>query len=492
MLKELSQQNIRGFRRIALLGGPIAAGALMLFVDLVPGKQEVTATAAIALLMAIWWMTEALPLAVTALLPLVAFPLFGVMDGKAVSVQYMNWIIFLFMGGFMVALAMERWGLHQRIALQIMVRVGGRTRAILFGFMGACAFLSMWISNTATAMMMVPIALALVNRMQGIMQGSDRFARGIFLGIAYGSSIGGVATLVGTPPNLIFVRVFSQSFPDAPEITFASWMIFALPFCVMLLLVTWGWLVYLYDPPEKTAVVGGAFREQLRELGPMSSEEKVVAGVSLAMALLWLFRGDLNLGFFTIPGWSGLFKNGSYFNDGTVAMACALALFLIPARSGGAVLDWSTASKLPWHVLLLFGGGFALAKGFLDSGLSQWFADKLHGVSGLPVIAIVLVACLLITFLTELTSNTATSQIFLPVMAALAVSIGAPAPIIMIPVTMACSFAFMLPVATPPNAIVFGSGKIDVADMVRAGLVLNFLAVVGISLYTWLVGPYLL
>jgi len=488
----MSKMGKKSFREMSLPGGLLLAGALLVWGDLDPGKPQVTATAAIALLMAIWWMTEAIPLAITALLPLVLFPIFGVMDGKTVSSQYSNYIIFLFLGGFMVALAMERWGLHQRIALHIMARVGNHPRTILLGFMGSCAFLSMWISNTATTMMMVPIALALVDRLDGVLPESDRYAKGVFLGIAYGASIGGVATLVGTPPNLIFIKVFSESFPDAPEITFAEWMIFALPFSIIFLLVTWRWLVYLYTPKDHGMVESGTFGEQLDQLGLMSREEKTVAAASLAMAILWLFRADLRLGFVTIPGWANLFGNPSFINDGTVSIAMALLLFLIPARSGGAILDWPTAAKLPWHVLLLFGGGFALARGFIDSGLSQWFALQMQGVAGLPVMGVVLVACLLITFLTELTSNTATSQIFLPIMAALAVSMGAPAPMVMIPVAMACSFAFMLPVATPPNAIVFGSGKIDVADMARTGFVLNLIAVAGITLYTWLVGPYLL
>jgi len=476
----------------SLIGGPVAALTLWLTVDLVPGEPAVTATAAIALLMAIWWMTEAIPLAVTALIPIVAFPLLGVMDGKTVSTQYANDIIFLFVGGFAVALAMERWHLHQRLALAIMARVGKRPRTILLGFMSACAFLSMWISNTATAMMMIPIALALVNRLEGVLEGIDRYAVGIFLGIAYSASIGGVATLVGTPPNLIFARIYHQTFPAAPEIGFASWMLFAAPFCLVLLLVAWRWLDHCYSPDKSVTMPVDSFREQLDDMGTMSREEKIVAVVFTTMALLWLSRADLRLGAVTIPGWAGLFGNPKLFNDGTVAIAMTLVLFIAPARDGGRVLDWETVKRLPWDILLLFGGGFALAKGFVDSGLSQWFAEAMAGAADLPLLLIIALIALLITFLTELTSNTATSQVFLPLLAALAVTMEVPPPLIMVPATFACSFAFMLPVATPPNAIVFGSGKLTVRDMMRAGLVLNLVGTIAVTLYTYFVGPVLL
>ena len=471
-------EKTQRFRKIALISGPILALAFWFFLDLEPGQPQVTATAAVALLMAIWWMTEALPLAVTSLVPLVLFPVLGIMDGKATSNQYINHIIFLFLGGFMVALAMERWDLHKRIALAVMVRFGNHTRASMLGFMVACAFLSMWISNTATTMMMLPIAMAVIARLEHMLEDVDRYATGIFLGIAYSASIGGVATLVGTPPNLIFARVYSESFPDAAEISFTHWMVFALPLCIVFLFITWLWLVRCYDSHNQGKIDNSAFHQQYNDLGPMSRDEKIVAVVFVMMALLWLFRADLKLGFTTIPGWASLFPNPAWFNDGTVAVAMAVLLFMMPASTGGRILDWQTANKLPWHIMLLFGGGFALAAGFTKSGLSKWFAEAMQGAANLPAIMIVMLVCFLIIYLTELTSNTATAQVFLPVMAALAISMAVPPPMVMVPVTMACSFAFMLPVATPPNALVFGSGKVAVADMARTGMMLNLVAVV--------------
>ena len=485
-------KSTQQFRKGALIGAPLIALMIWQFADLDPDKPAVTATAAVAVLMAIWWMTEAIPLAVTALLPIVLFPVLGIMDGKAVSNEYVNYIIFLFIGGFIVALALERWNLHQRIALHIMARIGGDTSKILLGFMLATAFLSMWISNTATAMMMVPIAMALVTRLENVIHDIERYATGVFLGIAYGASIGGVATLVGTPPNLIFARVYQESFQDAPEISFARWMIFALPFCCVFLVLAWRWLVFSYNSKADIQVDSNQFKEQLQALGPMSREEKWVLGVFITLALLWLFRADLNLGMLTIPGWSNIFQNSEFFNDGTVAIAMAILLFIIPAKDGAKLMDWETANKLPWSILLLFGGGFALAKGFKESELSDWFAYRMQSTAGLATILIIFLICLIITFLTELTSNSATSQIFLPLLAVLAVSIGAPPALIMAPATMACSFAFMLPVATPPNAIVFGSGRLQISEMVKAGFVMNLAGVILITLYTWFLAPYLL
>lgn len=340
--------KIQAFRRIMLFTGPLVALVFWLTFDLSPGKPQVTATAAVAILMAIWWMSEAIPLAVTSLLPLVLFPILGIMDGKATSNEYINHIIFLFLGGFMVALAMERWGLHRRLALAIMKRFGGFTRRILLGFMLASAFLSMWISNTATAMMMVPIAMALLQRLEPVLKNPQRFATGVFLGIAYSASIGGVATLVGTPPNLIFARVFSQYFPNSPEISFTQWLFFSAPLCLIFLLISWLWLIFRFDSGSTQKLDSSVFKQQAGELGPMSREEKTVAIVFAVMALLWLTRADIDLGSLTLHGWASLFPNPGWFNDGTIAIAMALLLFILPASEKGVqILDWDTASVSP-------------------------------------------------------------------------------------------------------------------------------------------------
>ena len=469
---------------------------LVFFADIEPGRPEVTYTMAIALLMAIWWITEIIPLAATSLLPVVLFPLLGVMDGKDVAATYFNHVIFLFIGGFLVALAMERWDLHRRIALRILMITGSRPASILLGFMLATAFLSMWISNTATAMMMIPILIAVIGKLEESAgkEKISRFSIGLLLGVAYSASIGGVATLVGTPPNLSFARIFQIMFPQAPEISFTQWFLFAFPFSICFFLIVWGYLILTFAPSKKDWTLDGKdlFQSQYRSLGPMSFEEKAVLGVFLFLALLWLSRADLQFGSLVIPGWSRLFRVPEYINDGTVAIAAASVLFIIPSRNerGSRIMDWQTAARLPWHIVLLFGGGFALATGFKESGLSMWFGSELSWMSGLPPILIILMISLMMTFLTELTSNTATTEMLLPVLAGLSLSIEVNPLILMIPATLSASMAFMLPVATPPNAIIFGTDRIRIMDMARTGLVLNLIGALIIMLFTYFfLGP---
>lgn len=486
---KLSSQHIP---LIARYGAPVIAALLLLAPPLDPARPAVTAMAAVAFLMAAWWMTEAIPLAATALVPVVLFPVLGIMDGKDVSTLYFNHIIFLFLGGFLVAMAMERWNLHRRLALRLLLLFGTRPTRILLGFMAATAFLSMWISNTATSMMMVPIALAIVANLEENLgaEGASRHGKAIFLGIAYSASVGGIATLVGTPPNLIFSRIFSMQFPDAPEISFARWFVALLPLSLVLLFLIWRYLVWRFRTNEAEATVDDdIFREQLRRMGPMSFEERWVLAVFLIMAFLWLTRADLELGFLTIPGWSNLLGNPSWVNDGTAAIAMGVILFLIPSRQreGEALMTWEAAASMPWHIVLLFGGGFALAGGFSESGLSEWLSLQLQALGGIHPLGLILAACLLITFLTELTSNTATAQMFLPVLAVLGVTIGINPLLIMIPATLSCSCAFMLPVATPPNAIVLSSKRVTISDMSRTGLIINITGAVLIALYVYFV-----
>ncbi len=470
------------FKKVLLVAAPILCLLFIALVDLAPGQPEITYTAAVALLMAMWWIGEAIPLAATALLPLILFPLLGIMDGKGVSSQYINHIIFIFVGGFMVALTMERWNLHRRIALRVLMLFGVRPRFTLLGFMAATALLSMWISNTATAMIMVPIALAIIAKLEDILgkKQVDKYAVGIFLGIAYSASVGGVATLIGTPPNLAFVRIFSIFFPEAAEISFTQWFLFGLPISIIFLFLVWGLLSLLFCPGGEIDLDKKTFSGQYKALGPLSFEEKVVLVDFLILVFLWMFRSDIRIGHFKLPGWANLFPNAQFINDGTVAVAMAVLMFLIPAKKerGKRILDWKTAGRLPWNIVLLFGGGFALAKGFQESGLSLWLGKQLEGLSSLHPILIVAAICLLITFLTELTSNTATAQILLPILAALAVSIKVNPLLLMIPGTLSCSFAFMLPVATPPNAIVFGTDRLRVSQMAKVGIILNLLGAI--------------
>jgi len=473
-----------------LVAGPLLALFFVLFFDLDPDHPEVTRTAAVAILMAVWWMTEAIPLAVTSLLPIVLFPLLGIMSGKIVAPIYFNHVIFLFIGGFIVALAMQRWELHKRIALRILLLFGVHPLSILMGFMVATWFLSMWISNTAATMMMVPIVLAIVIKLEESIgkKAISRYSRGLFLGVAYSASIGGIATLVGTPPNLSFARIFSITFPGAPEISFATWFVFALPLSVIFLGLTWFLLSLLFCGRGNFTIDIDIFREQYRKLGPLSFEEGVVLVDFVLLALLWLTRNGITVGSVHMPGWSALFPDKSFLNDGTVAIAMAIILFLIPVRGrrGGRVMEWKTASKLPWNIVLLFGGGFALATGFKESGLSMLLGHQMEGLSSLHPILLIAALCFFITFLTEFTSNTATAEMLLPVLAALAVAIEVNPLLLMIPGTLSCSFAFMLPVATPPNAIIFGTDRLTIPQMVKTGVILNLLGVVLITLATYL------
>lgn len=484
-------QRIKRF--IAFVLTPAALLCVLLFFPLDKTNPAVTHTFCIMVLMAVWWITEVIPLAVTSLLPVALFPLFGVLDGRDVAAAYFNDVIFLFMGGFLVALAMQRWNLHRRIALHILALTGVSPGRILMGFMLASAFLSMWISNTATAMMMLPIALSIIQQLESLMheRSTSRFSIGILLGIAYGASIGGVATLVGTPPNLSFIRIFHIYFPSSPEISFSQWMLFALPTAICLFLVAWLILYRSYKPrrDDWPGISREIIHKQLQKLGKKSYEENVVLVIFILLALLWLTRADLNLGRITLRGWAGLFPHASFINDGTAAILMAIVLFIIPARNkpGTPILDWKTASGLPWHILLLFGGGFALALGIKDSGLSSWIGMQLQGVSSFHPIIVILCISLLITFLTELTSNTATTEMVLPVLAGISITTGINPLLLMVPATLSASMAFMLPVATPPNAIVFGTNRITMGQMARTGLILNLAGAVIITLmmYFW-------
>ena len=490
--------DIKTGSNIQLLGlilGPLLALVILIFCNFDPENPLVTRTAAIAILMAVWWITEAIPIAATALIPVVLFPIMGIMTGKKVAPIYFNNVIFLFIGGFIIALAMQKWQLHRRIAIKIIMLIGTSPKKIILGFMVATAFLSMWISNTATTMMMVPIALAVISRLENVSEDVkiSKFSLGLLIGIAYSASIGGIATLIGTPPNLVFIKILKINFPDAPEITFASWLAFGLPFSIIFLIIAWRLLVFIFVRRSKNEKADiNLFKDEYKKLGPIGFEELVVLIAFIALAFLLIFRQNINIGSFTIPGWSGILPEPSFIDDGTVAVVIALLLFLIPARGsvGGWIMDWRTAVKLPWGIVILFGGGFALAEGFGQSGLSQWLGTQLTGFSGFPALVIVISICLMMTFLTELTSNTATTQMVLPILASLSLAIRINPLLLMIPATLSASCAFMLPVATPPNAIIFGSGKISVGRLARTGLILNFVGVILITAAIYFLGRF--
>jgi sodium-dependent dicarboxylate transporter 2/3/5 len=471
-----------------IIVGLIIFFGMIFFIDLQPGKPEVTYTAAIAILMAFWWISEALPIGVTSLLPLILFPALGVLDGNTVSNAYINYVIFLFIGGFIMALAMEKWDLHKRIALKVLSISGGGPFMILLGFMSSSAFLSMWMSNTATAMMMLPIAFSVIDALEEE-HGEGKigsFATGLLLAIAYSCSIGGVSTLVGTPPNLSFLRIFAIIFPEAPEISFGQWIIFAFPIAFIIFIFTLFFLYFIYKPKEKIKKLDKSFfRDKYKALGKVTIEQKRVFVLFVTLAGLWVFRSNLNLGFTTIPGWGSLFKNPQYINDGTVAIFVAFLLFIIPSsKKNEALVGWKITLKLPWHIVFLFGGGFALATGFIDSGLSNYVGGLLVGAGNLSPTMLVASLTGMMSLLTEFTSNTATTEMMLPIIAGLATEIKLNPLLLMLPITLAASMAFMFPIATPPNAIVFGAGKLKMIDMIKTGFLINIFAVIIITIVT--------
>jgi sodium-dependent dicarboxylate transporter 2/3/5 len=458
-------------------------------------EQKAKNMLACALLMAIWWLTEALPLAATALVPLALFPLLKIAGAGEVAPAYADPNIFLFMGGFMIAMAMQRHNLHRRIALHIIHRVGSSPKKIILGFMIATAFLSMWISNTATAMMMLPIGIAVTEHLNDFVrkQGKEvdrNLGLALMLGIAYSASIGGTGTLIGTPSNIVFAGLAARMAPHYRTIGFVDWLIAGIPVVVIFLPLVWFYLVNIAAPvrliiPGRKDII----REELRQLDRMSKGEHITLTVFVFTALAWIFRKNIEIGQVHIPGWTDLLGIGNYVHDGTIAMAAAVLLFTLPTsiKKLEFTLNWDWAQRIPWGILLLFGGGFALAAGFQSSGLDLWLGSQFGSFSYKSVFILIVSVCFLLTFLTEITSNTATITMMLPVLAAMSVSLGVHPFLLMIPATLSTSFAFMMPVATPPNAIVFGSNYVRIADMARIGLVLNLIGIVLITTLMYLV-----
>ncbi len=478
-----------------LIAGTIG-GLLLLFFPVSYENPEASRAAAIVFLMAVFWLTEAIPIAATSLLPLVLFPLFGILDAKQTASSYINNIIFLFIGAFMFAITVEKWNLHRRIALRLIKMIGGSAGRLLLAFMLSSWLMSMLINNTSTTMLMLPIALSIILQMEEIndKQNVRSFAIAILLGIAYASSIGGIATLVGTVPNLVFVKIFSTSFPNAPEINFTTWMMAALPISAVMLVITWLVLKFiLLKTGQKIKIDRNYILNENKKLGPMSYEESVVLFLLVSLALLWVFRADIELGSFTIPGWSNIFTFGYMIDDSTVAVFIAALLFFIPSRTkkGEFLTDNTIFKKIPWDIIILFGGGFAVAGAFKQTGLATIISSNLTVLNNVPPIMIIIIVCGLLTFLTELTSNTATTQTVLPILAATAVAMQINPLLLMVPATLSASMAFMLPVATPPNAIIFGSGRIKIFEMARIGIILNFIGMVVISVMFYYLGMWL-
>ncbi len=476
-----------------LLLGPASAVLVMATCDLQPGKPAMTRMAGVALWMALWWITEAVPLAVTALLPLAAMPLLGIMAMKDLAPVYLDQITFLFIGGFIVALAMERWGMHQRFALQAVTVFGGRPAGLLLGFLVAAGFMSMWMSNTAATMVMMPPVIAVLAKLEETYE-RERLAPlavALLLAIAYGSSIGGIATPIGTPTNLVFVRQFHLGFPAAPALSFLGWMRLATPLAAVMLLLTWGILWFLYlRRCDVQGVDRSVFREELRKLGPATYEQKVLLVVAELMIFMWIFRADIDLGRFKILGWTSLkFLNEKMIADSTVAMIAALLLFVIPSKKepGRGIITWAEAERLPWGIVMLFGGGFALAAGFTKTGLDRWCGDHLASLGVTNPFILVMVISFALVCITEFTANTSTVEMVLPVLVGVSVALHANPLLLLLPATICASLGFMLPAGTAPNAMVFATGRLSVWQMVRTGFLLNMSGAVltTVAVLTW-------
>jgi sodium-dependent dicarboxylate transporter 2/3/5 len=467
---------------LGLVLGPL----LFAFVQFGPSAEglsaEATAALAVALWVGTWWVTEAVPIAVSALLPIVLFPLTGALDLGTTTAAYGHKYVFLYLGGFLLAIAIEKVNLHRRIALFIIASIGTRMRMIVLGFMVATAFLSMWISNTATSVMMLPIGLAIIAQYRDHPDTPEnehtQFGKMLMLAIAYSASIGGIGTLIGTPPNLVLAGIVKELY--GVEIGFLEWMLLALPLSILLLALCWVYLTRFAVKLKADDFAGGVeeIKRQREALGPIHRDEKKVGIVFLLTAVTWISRSFL------------LSPILPAIDDTIIALSAGIALFVIRGSKGeGAILSWDDSKRIPWGILILFGGGLAIAQGFKDTGLAQWFAEQLITLEFLPLIVMTLVLVAAINFLTEITSNLATTAMILPVLAPLAAAMGVHPYIFMIGATLAASCAFMLPIATPPNAVVFGSGYVSMKDMIRAGLGLNLISILLITVWVFYLLP---
>jgi len=469
------------YRRVALFSGPL----LFLFIALMPAPAGMSymaqITAGITIWIAIWWITEPVNSAVTSLLPLVLFPLCGVLPIKGVSGEYGNEIIFLFIAGFFLGKTIEKWNLHRRIALGLVAWLGSNPSQMVLGFMVATAFISMWISNTATAVMMTPVAIAISGNVAGDTRHGANFNKALLLGVGYACSIGGLATIIGTPTNAIFLA-FAQA-KLGVTVSFWQWFLFGLPFSALLLLICWQLLIRMF-PLSKQLDARAHSREtiatELQALGPISTAEWRLLAVFGAVVISWV-TGSLI--------WYKWLPN---CNDTIVAVSGAILLFLLPSgekSAPGPLLDWETAVKIPWGIVLLFGGGLALAKGFDASGLAVWMGEQLKGLSALPHVLILFSVLVVVVLLSEVASNIATASMMMPILAALALSIDAHPFGLCLSATMAASFGFGLPVATAPNSIIYASGQLTTRDMAKAGFVLDFLAVLLLLAFIYVLLP---
>lgn len=482
-MEEKESKVTRSFSKIVpLIGGPIIFLLILLFLEAEGLSKEANAVLASTLWIAIWWIFEVIPISVTALLPIILFPLTGALEIGETTSSYGHKYVFLYLGGFLLAIAIEKWKLHKRIALTVILLVGTGISRIILGFMAATALMSMWISNTATSVMMLPIGMAIISQIKDHPNTEEdetsMFGKALMLAIAYSASIGGIATLIGTPPNLVLAGVVEELY--GIEITFTQWMKFGLPLSFILLIICWYYLTKIAFKFKFDEFPGGKkeIQKQLQALGKISYEEKLVLSVFILTALMWITRSFFLVKF--IP----------QIDDTIIAMFSGIILFLLPSKDGkSSLISWEDAIKIPWGIILLFGGGLALAAAFQSSGLSVWIAGQLTLLTGIKLIFILLIIITAVNFLTEITSNLATTAMLLPVLAPMAISLEVHPYLLLVSATVAASCAFMLPVATPPNAVVFGSGYLRIPDMVNKGIWMNLISILLVLLFVYFLLP---
>ena len=466
-------------KKIGLVLGPVLFALVMLFFNPENLNPDAKSILASTIWIAIWWITECVPISVTALLPIVLFPLTGGLDIKSTTASYGHNLVFLFVGGFIIALAIEKWNLHKRVALSIIKFTGTKKSRIILGFMIATAVLSMFISNTATTIMILPVGMAIISKVSESNNSYENinFGKSLMIAIAYSASIGGMATLIGTPPNMIFAGVVKESY--GIEIGMLEWSKFGLPVSLFLLIICWIYLTKVaFSFEDKNQASGKQeINNQLKKLGKFSNEELKVSVIFGLTAFSWIFRKQL-------------VKIIPFLDDTIIAISFAIVLFIIPDKKNKPLLNWEDTIKLPWGILLLFGGGMAIASAFGKSGLALWIANLLSTMNGVSLFLLILIIVVSINLLTELTSNMATTAMLLPVLVTMALAINVHPYFLLVSATLAASCAFMLPVATPPNAIVFGSGLLKIEDMFKKGIWMNLFSVIVISLIVYYILPY--
>ena len=471
-------------KKIGLILGPLTFFVFLIFGQFEGLSNSGQSVLASTLWIAIWWVTETIPIAATALLPIILFPLSQGMELPTTTESYGHKYVFLYLGGFLIAIGIEKWNLHKRIAINIISFIGTDVRKVILGFMIATAFLSMWISNTATSVMMLPIGVAIIKQLKdnpaSLENENTIFGKALMLGIAYSASIGGIATLIGTPPNLVMAGVISEIYNY--EITFFKWFIFGFPISISLLFFCWYYITrvaYVFNQREFPG--GRSEVNRLKnDLGPISYEEKIIAIIFALAGFCWITRSFLLQSILPV------------LDDTIIAISFGLILFVIPSKAKtNTLLNWKDTIQLPWGVIILFGGGMAIAKAFEISGLAIWLGELMTTLNALPFFILIIFLIAAVNFLTEITSNLATTAMILPVLASLAFEIGVHPFGIMIGAAVAASCAFMLPVATPPNAIVFGSGYLKIPDMVSRGIVLNIFSIILIAVMVYFILPLL-